>query len=92
MPRIKIQLPQGGEAEEVEVVLEAVTQIGAEARLHGDHHLEGHLLDHNVVHLAGQLNLLHEKVPGLNSVFLFFLIGSFLSLKSFSWTPKMGHV
>lgn len=62
MPRIKIQLPQGGEAEEVEVVLEEVTQIGAEAHLLGDHHLEGHLLDHNVVHLAGQLNLLHEKV------------------------------
>ena len=62
MPRIKIQLPQGEEAGEVEVVLEEVTQIGAEARLHGDHHLEGHLLDHNVVHRAGQLNLLHEKV------------------------------
>lgn len=62
MPRIKIQLRQGGEAEEGEVVLEEVTQTGAEARLHGDHHLEGHLLDHNVVHLAGQLNLLHEEV------------------------------
>lgn len=58
MLRIKIQLPQGGEAEKGEVV----TQTGTEALLHGDHHLEGHLLDHNVVHLAGQLNLLHEKV------------------------------
>lgn len=36
------------------MVLEEVTQIGAEARLHGDHHLEGHLLDHNVVHRADQ--------------------------------------
>lgn len=62
MPRIKIHLPQGGEAEEGEVVFEEVTQTGAEAHLRGDHHFEGHLLDPSVVHLAGQLNLLHEKV------------------------------
>ena len=68
MPRTKIPLPQGVEAEEGGVVSEEASQIEVVVHLLADHHSGDHPLDLSVVLQAGKLS--HESDNFYEKIYL----------------------